>query len=98
MRNKLKVMNNRKILPALNARKLEVLFLEDEFIHDEINNQENLTPAERAEIRETLERISEVYLNENFIKELSFVMQMPNLKVLHLGTPTYIKPTTKSAI
>lgn len=35
-------MNNQNILQKLSSRKIEVLFMEDEFIHDEINDNSNL--------------------------------------------------------
>lgn len=38
IRNKLKKMSNHRILQKLIARKIEVLFMEDEFIYDEIND------------------------------------------------------------
>jgi len=38
IRNKLKEMTNKNILQKLITQKIEVLFLEEEYIHDEIND------------------------------------------------------------
>lgn len=44
-------MNNKNILQKLSTQKIEVLFLEDEYIHDEINAIDNLSEADLAELR-----------------------------------------------
>jgi hypothetical protein len=35
-------MNNQDILQKLSTRKIEVLFMEDEFIHNEINKKDSI--------------------------------------------------------
>ena len=37
IRNRLKKLSNKNIGPSLISKKMEVMFFEDEFIHDEIN-------------------------------------------------------------
>lgn len=85
IRNKLKKMSNQNILQKLLSRKIEVLFMEDEFIHEEINDGSSLTEIEIQELKETFEGISEVYFDNNYIENMDFLQLMTNLKVAHFS-------------
>lgn len=45
IRNKLKEMSNNDILQKITLQKIEVLFFEDEYIHNELNEAEKMTEA-----------------------------------------------------
>jgi hypothetical protein len=94
IRNKLKEMHNRNILHRISFEKIEVLFVEDEYLHDELNALEDMNEAEKSELKETLERVSEVYMDNNFIKDVSFIKMMVSLKVAHLSTLAMTQVTT----
>jgi hypothetical protein len=51
IRNKLKEMSNNGILQKITLQKIEVLFFEDEYIHNELNEAYNMTEAERQELK-----------------------------------------------
>lgn len=91
-------MNNSNILHTINLQKIEVLFFEDEYIHNELNKSEGMTEAERQELKETVERVSEVYLDNNFIEDIQFLSVMTSLKVAHLSIVCPIEAIISSTI
>lgn len=84
-------MNNQNILQKLSNRKIEVLFMEDEFIHNQINESDVLSEIELQELKETLEGISEVYFDNNYIENLFFLESITNLKVAHFSNTSFIQ-------
>jgi len=46
------------ILHRISFEKIEVLFVEDEYIQNELNETNHMTEAEKNDLKETLERVS----------------------------------------
>ena len=47
-------MHNSNILQRICFEKIEVLFVEDEYIHDELNSSSKMNEAEKIELKETM--------------------------------------------
>lgn len=81
IRAEIKKINNNRVIRDLLERKMEVLFLEDMLIDDEMS----FITEESEKYANSLTKISEVYLDSNLISKIEFLEKMPSLTVLHLS-------------
>ncbi len=69
IRLELKKLNNRNIIRELFERKMEVLFLEDMLIENELQ----LTQKEYEKYSNSLSKVTEIYLDSNLITSIAFL-------------------------
>jgi hypothetical protein len=69
IRLELKKVNNRNIIRELFERKMEVLFLEDMLIENELQ----LTQKENEKYSNSLTKVTEIYLDSNLISSIAFL-------------------------
>jgi hypothetical protein len=69
IRLELKKVNNRNIIRELFERKMEVLFLEDMLIENELQ----LTQKENEKYSNSLTKVTEIYLDSNLINSIAFL-------------------------
>lgn len=73
---------NEKIVTDMLEKKNEVIFLEDERIDIEFN----LSPDIITKFKKSLSTITEIYMDENLIQNISFAQELPHLRVFHAST------------